>query len=428
MRRKILFVALTAVALAVTTFGVPLAVLISRNVASQERSEIERLALRAAVQMTPDDITGDPVRLPQDTESEPVGLYAVDGHRVQGAGPIRLEPSLAASLRGAIAQATTDSALVVAVPVSAHERVIGVVRAASPLAEVARQVHRDWLVLALLGVAAAGVAGVIAMIQSRRLARPLQRLERVATELGDGNLGARAPASGVAEIDRASQALNATAARLGALIAREQAFSAHASHQLRTPLTGLRLQLEAGLKCDAAGLRAAARHAIRSADALSRTIDDVVSLARRSTPQGPSLSVDDLLEDVRRRWDGILGAEGRDMRIEIDDPPRTTTPVAAVRQVLDVLLDNAYRHGRGTVTVRARSSSGALALDVIDEGRSGSLLPPTGDGLGLALAQTTASGQGGRLVEALDESHTRMTLLIPGEDPPSGDPVPSAIG
>ncbi len=286
MRRKILFVALTAVALAVTTFGIPLAVLISRNVATQERSEIERLALRAAVQMTPDDVTGDPVKLPQDTESEPVGLYDVDGHRVQGGGPMWLEPGLDDSLHGAIAQATTDNALVVAVPVSAHERVIGVVRASSPLGEVAGQVHRDWLVLGLLGVAAAGVAGVIAMIQSRRLARPLQRLERVATELGDGNLGARAPASGVAEIDRASLALNATAARLGALIAREQAFSAHASHQLRTPLTGLRLQLEAGLKSDKTGLEAAARDAIRSADALSRTIDDVVSLARRSPLQG----------------------------------------------------------------------------------------------------------------------------------------------
>ncbi len=135
-----------------------------------------------------------------------------------------------------------------------------------------------------------------------------------------------------------------------------------------------------------------------------------------------------MLEDVRRRWDGLLGAGGRELRVEIEDPPGTTTPVAAVRQVLDVLLDNAYRHGRGTVTVRARSSSGALALDVIDEGRSGSLFPPAGDGLGLALAQSTAAGQGGRLVEAVDEPQTRVTLLIPGEDRPSQDQVPGGIG
>ena len=417
MRRKILLVALTAVVLAITLFGVPLAVLISSNVTSQERSELERLALRAAIQLGPDDLTGDPVHFPYDTESEPVGLYDVSGRRVRGTGPVQLEPGLTASLHGVIAQATTDSALVVAVPVSAHERVIGVVRAASPLGEVSGQIHRDWLVLGLLGIAAAAVAGLIATVQSRRLARPLQELERVATELGDGNLGARAPVSGVAEVDRASQALNATAARLAALIAREQAFSTHASHQLRTPLTGLRLQLEAGLESGGTGLEDAARNAIRSADELSRTIDDVVSLARRSAPQGPLLSVPDLLDDLRRRWEGLFGAQGRDIVVELDEPPQTTAPAAAVRQVLDVLVDNAYRHGRGTVTILARSSSEVLALDVIDEGDAGALLPPTREGLGLALASSIAAGQGGRLVQAHDEGRTRVTLLIPGADP-----------
>jgi signal transduction histidine kinase len=420
VRKKILIVALTAVALAVTMFGVPLALLISRNVTSQERSEIERMALRAAVQISPADVSGSPVRLPRDAEAEPVGLYDPNGRLVQGTGPVRLEPDLAPSLAGSIAQGTATGALLVAVPVSAHERVIGVVRAASPLSEVGRQIHQDWLVLALLGLAAAAVAGAIAMMQSSRLARPLVALERVATELGDGNLGARAPASGVAEIDRASRALNATAARLGALIAREQAFSAHASHQLRTPLTGLRLQLEAGLRSDAAGLEEAARRAIRSADELSRTIDDVVSVARRSAPQGPLLSVSDLLEDVRRRWTGLLSSQGRDMVIQTEDAPRTATPVAAVRQVLDVLLDNAYRHGTGTVTVRARASSGALAIDVMDEGHAEPLLPPSGVGLGLTLAQSTAAGQGGRLIQGTEDEQTRITLLVPGEEAEDG--------
>ena len=161
MRRKILFVAVTAVALALLTFGIPLALLIRQNVTSQERSEIERLALRAAVEMTPEDVTGDPVELPHSAEAELVGLYDADGHRVQGAGPAQLEPDLASALDGSIAQATTDTSLVVAVPVSAHEEVIGIVRAASPLAEVSGQVHRDWLVLGLLGIAAAAVASAI---------------------------------------------------------------------------------------------------------------------------------------------------------------------------------------------------------------------------------------------------------------------------
>lgn len=415
MRRKILLVALTAVALAVTVFGVPLAVLISRNVVAEERSEIERLALRAAVQVNRDTADGDQVALPREARNEPVAIYDAAGHRLQGAGPARLEAAVASALHGSIAQTTTETSLVVAVPVSTQQQAIRVVRAASPRSEVTTQIHRDWLVLALLGVGAASVAGAMAVVQSRRLARPLQRLERVAIELGDGNLGARAPVSGVAEIDRASEALNATAARLGALIAREQAFSAHASHQLRTPLTGLRLQLEAGLESDPASLRDAARRAIRAADELSRTIDDVVSVARRGAPQGPLVSVRDLLDDAAHRWGGVLHAQGRALQLLVEDPPRTATPIAALRQVLDVLLDNAHRHGTGTVTVCARSSSGALAIDVTDEGRAGAVLPPSGSGLGLRLAQSTAAGQGGRLLQATDEEQTRITLLVPGE-------------
>ena len=141
----------------------------------------------------------------------------------------------------------------------------------------------------------------------------------------------------------------------------------------------------------------------------------MVSLARRSAPQGPLLSVGDLLDDVRRRWAGLLAEQGRDLRIEAEDPPRTTTPVAALRQVLDVLVDNAYRHGQGAVTIRARASGGALAIDVLDEGAAGPLLPPSGEGLGLALALSTAAGQGGRLIQASGEGCTRITLLIPGE-------------
>ena len=95
----------------------------------------------------------------------------------------------------------------------------------------------------------------------------------------------------------------------------------------------------------------------------------------------------------------------------------TTTPVAALRQVLDVLVDNAYRHGNGAVTIRARASGGALAIDVLDEGAAGPLLPPSGEGLGLALAQSTAKPGSGvvRLIQATGEACTRITLLIPGE-------------
>jgi signal transduction histidine kinase len=408
-------VTLTAVALAVTAFGLPLAVLISRNVASEERSEIERLALRAAVQASPEQLSGHRARLPSNPESEFVGLYDTAGRLVQGTGPPSLEPELSSVVHGSIDQFTSENALVVAVPLAARDHVYGEVRAAAPLKEVSHQVHRDWLILGLLGIAAVGIAGATAAVLSRRLAEPLETLERITTELGHGNLGARAPPSGVTEIDRAGQALNATAIRLGELIEREQAFSTQASHQLRTPLTGLRLTLEAGLQGDRSALERAARRAIDSADELERTIDDVLGLARRSIPQGPLLAIDAVLEDVRRRWIGLFTDQGRAIWTTANDPPPTRTPVAAIRQVLDVLIDNAYRHGRGSVSVRARASAGALAIDVTDEGRAPSLLPPGDGGLGLALANSIVVGQGGRLVQASGDETTRLTVLLPAE-------------
>lgn len=417
--------ALSSVLLAVTLFGIPLAVLAGRNAVSEERSEIERIALRAAVEAAPDTANADRPSLPQTAESEPVGLYDTSGRRIQGEGPARLESQLAGAFHGRIVSATTASALLVAVPLtrlSSSGQVTAVVRAASPVSEVHAQAHLDWLVVVLIGVGACGVAIALAMAQSRRLARPIQRLERVAIELGNGNLAARSPMSGVAEVDRAGTALNATAARLAGLLAREQAFSAQASHQLRTPLTGLRLQLESALQSGDPATHDAIAGAMQSADELSRTIDDVLHLARHPSADVGVVDVEAELRDVAARWSGLLALQGRDIVVELHDPPELTTSGAALRQVLEVLVDNAYTHGRGRVDLVARDSGGVLAVDVVDDGDAGPLLPPPADRLGLGLAQSTALGQGGRIVQATGEGRTRMTLLLPTTGAELGEP------
>jgi signal transduction histidine kinase len=223
----------------------------------------------------------------------------------------------------------------------------------------------------------------------------------------------------VEEIDRAGAALNRTAARLDDILARERAFTAVASHQLRTPLTDLRLGLEHALSGPDDELRAAAREAMSGADRLAATIDDVLTLARGATTAAP-LPVGPLLSDLRLRWGVQLESAGRALRIEDREPPVALASAAAVRQILDVLMDNALLHGRGTVTVTARAAAGAVAIDVTDEGHAeGPLVPDAAAPLdaprrlGLSIAASLAAAQNGRLVHARTDPNTRLTVLLP---------------
>ena len=419
MRRRILTVALSAVVLAVALLGVPLAIAIERNAMTQERGELERAALQAAVAVSPTYRSGDPVELPATEDSMLVGLYSAAGTRVTGAGPTSLEPTLAAARRGKVVNGSSSRDLIEAVPVSVDENVIGIVRASSTRAAVRSTVVHELLALVALAVLALVLAGCFAFWQARRLAGPMRTLADAAAKLGAGDFSVRVPVSGVPEIDSTGEALTSTAERLSEQIARERAFAAQASHQLRTPLTRLRLELEAGLRAGAAGLDAAVHDALTTADHLSGTIDDVLALARG--PHGPvsTFDVEALLAECVDQWRGVFATDDRPLQLVVDAPPAASASRVAVRQILQVLIDNAYRHGRGTVTLTARESGGAVAVDVADRGSGEVGWPAPGatpGRLGLVMARNLAASQGGRLLLSSDPSGTRFTLLVPAAD------------
>ncbi|HST66396.1 MAG TPA: HAMP domain-containing sensor histidine kinase [Mycobacteriales bacterium] len=438
MRRRIQWVGVLAAALAIGLFGVPLAAAVVVLYRADERGELDRVADAAAVRVASDLAAGRaPQQLPVAEEDMHVALYDLDGRRLLGDGPATADPAVRRAASGAAVDGGGGSDFVVAVPVTAAERVVGVVRASSPAYRTYLRVVVTWVGMAVLAAAAVAAAALLARRQSRRLAEPLERLAGAAQSLGDGDFTVRAPAAGIGEIDAAGAALNRTAERLGDLVGRERAFTADASHQLRTPLTGLRLRLETALEGD--DLRPAVTAALGTADRLERTIDELIALARDSPTARTPADLPALLTEAEAHWHGALAAAGRTLRVSHDPAlPGTPASAAATRQILDVLLGNAVRHGAGTVTVTARDADTAVAVDVGDDG-AGVTIPPeelfrrrtgqaAGSGIGLALARALAEAEGGRLVLTRAGPGPVFTLLLPvsgrrPESPPRCGPA-----
>jgi signal transduction histidine kinase len=428
MRRGIVGLALLGSMLAIALFGIPLAAAVVQYALVYQRGELERVADTAAMEVAADLVRSDPLPpLPPAPEGTDVSVFDHHGQWLAGAGPMLAGPQVRAALGGTVDARSSDGTTVVAIPVTHDGDVIGAVRAASPHRAVYGQVGWAWLGMFALAVLAVGTVWMVARRQARRLAQPLEDISRTARRLGGGDFSVRAGAAGVPEIDAVASAINNAADRLDQLVARERAFSAEASHQLRTPLTGLRLRLEQALDQPGHDLRPAISSAIAAADRLERTIDELLALARGNPgAEAGMLDVDALLDEVRQVWGPRLAAEGRGLRIVVGEAlPVPRASAAAVRQALGVLVDNAVVHGAGPVTVAAREATDALAIDVRDAGDGvgapeGELFArrPTvvnGHGIGLALARRLVEAEGGRL-RLTSAAPAVFTLLLPAAD------------
>ncbi|MCO7220050.1 HAMP domain-containing sensor histidine kinase [Klenkia sp. PcliD-1-E] len=428
MRGRIVAQAVLAAVVATTLFGLPLGYGVAQSFLGDEQSELERIADVDAVSVAFDVAAGrTPTGLGDGQGRDStvlVAFYGTDGQLVAGDGPRRLDPASADALGdGRVSTANDiDGQLVVAVPVVDGDTTRGVVRAATDYSAARWRIVATWAGMLALAAAAIGITWLLARRQAARLAHPLESLAVAAQQLGEGDFSSRTARSGIVEIDAAGSALDTTAGRLGALVTRERAFSADASHQLRTPLTGLRLSLETALELPPEAHRGAIENALASADRLEATITDLLALARDTGAHGTPLDPTQLIADVQATWGPLLARHDRDLAIHAeDDLPGTAASAAAVRQVVGVLVDNATVHGAGTVTVSVRDAGGVLAVDVADEGTTRlevdrlfirSAHRDGGHGIGLALARTLAEAEGGRLRVASPLPPV-FTLLLP---------------
>ena len=383
--------------LALLLFGIPLAVVLQRLILSQTVTGLQRDATRA-VAAVPDNAieAGTGVRAPIGGGRTRIGVYDARGHRVAGRG-VAASGLAARAGDGREHDGADAGDLAVVVPVLSDTQVAGSVRAAVTRSEVDGRVYRAWGLLGLLAALVVVVALLLARRSALRISTPFEQLTAAARLIGDGRTDLDLPRSGIAEADAAGRALRQSALQVDALLAHERAFVRDASHQLRTPLAAAQLHLEQ----DPPDVPAA----LERTQHLERTIADLLAL--RSSPGTGSCDPARVAADSVARW----STPARPVALRVDPTGPAGLSEPALRQSLDVLLDNALRHGSGAVTVTVEPLGGSVLVEVQDQGTG--FAAGAAPGTGLLLATRIVEHAGGSLLLRRRAPQPRVALLLP---------------
>jgi len=261
--------------------------------------------------------------------------------------------------------------LYVTVPVVHQREAIGAVRASVSLAALNSRVWRSWLGFGLIGVIVILVGLGLAWFLATTLARPVQRLEDTSARLGTGDLTARAQPEGPKEIAALGGSFNRMAEALAANISAQRDFLANASHQLRTPLTGIKLRLEA-IEQEGGFAAAQAKKAEGEVDRLAELVNDLLALAKASSAEAAGSRVDlaEVAAEAVERWTGPATEAGMDLELDALSPATAWANGDDLAHVLDNLIENAIRYCPGGTRIRVRAVDGALGpiLSVSDNG------------------------------------------------------------
>jgi signal transduction histidine kinase len=393
---------------------------VDAEVSSQARSQADVLA--ATVNLRDDAELERVTKVAADRLRGRVIVVGPNGRlRTDSAGSERIgvdyssRPEIAAALNDHSYQQRRASdtlgqeILATAVPVKSQGRVVGALRVTQGVQAVGRATRRATFGLIAIGllvlVLGLGAGAVIA----RQIAGPVHRLDAAARHVARGDLSARAKVEGSAEQQRLARTFNDMTARLERLVASQREFVADASHQLRTPLSGLRLRLEeARASTRDCGAHEEIDAGLREVDRLSAIVSELLVLSQAGEVDAPPEQVD--LEDAAHRaaarWDGAEGGKV----VAAGGAGEGFCPRADLDRTLDALVENALHYGNGEVEVRSTSG----ALEVLDRGpglapaemaavferfhrghagRSG----PAGTGLGLPIARELARRWGGEV-------------------------------
>jgi len=394
VRSRILVGYLGLVVVVLAALEIPLGVQFSRNERRTLETKVEHDATTIA-SIAPDTllrptqkrlqaIAGVAYRYRRNTGGRVVivnrtGVAVIDTNaRGAGVTDFASRPEIASALRGNVAAGTRNSStlhtrlLYVAVPVAANGRIAGAARITYPTSAVDSRIRRYWLVLAAIAAIVVAIATVVGLAVATFIARPLRRLEGAAGAVGAGDLTARAPEhEGPPEVRSLATVFNETVAKLDQLLRSQDEFVADASHQLRTPLTALRLRLENLARDVAPAGRAELDGAVAEVARLGSLVEALLALARADANREPAGSVDvDLVARKRvAAWTALADEHGVRLTTA-GDAARARTTEERLGQVLDNLLENALEASPpgGTITLETRSATPWIELRVRDQG------------------------------------------------------------
>lgn len=422
LRARVVLAACVAIVLAVALVSVGVSVLVERQLRGDlDTSLRDRAAEVARLSVSAPALLASPGALDTSIGGQQLSIEVLDRHgrvlaRSLSLGgsflPARLIVRVIADGRPRYANdhlGDTSLRLYTApLPTGAGAASSGAVIVAGTTGEIAETLDRLHRFAALSALVAAALAALVSFLLVRRAVRPLERLSAGAAEVertGDTARRLPDPRTGD-EVGRLAETLNRMLAALDRARISERRFLADASHELRTPVTALRGNIDYVRRHgpDPAAFEDLEADAAR----LSALVDNLLTLSRED--EAGALDQDEVRLDVL----AIEEAAG-DPRVTVDatGPVRVRGDEAALRRALENLLENARRHGpeRGAITIKASQSNGFARLSVRDEGhglseeetahafdrfwrknRAGS-----GSGLGLAIVKATAERHGGRV-------------------------------
>jgi signal transduction histidine kinase len=271
---------------------------------------------------------------------------------------------------------------------------------------------RSLVSLGFLVLLVALVAALVGYLMARWLAAPFRQLAGAAGQLGRGRFDLDLPRSRVPEVQALSAALLTSAGQLQERLSSEQAFAEHASHVLRTPLTGLRLELEDLVQRDdlPADVRASATRSVGRIEAMDSVAGDLVALSRRGAlVAGAEIPLRDLATQCAQSWADALAEQDRELTAAVEGKIETTYTPGPVEHILDLLLADVLRRGQGAVRVVFEADEeGHLSIGIsCAELRPG--LAATSD-VALTQARAVVTALGGRLT---GETPEELSVLLP---------------